>query len=173
MQAFADAVLSFLSANPNWLILIAFAMGFAETMVVIAIFVPATVVLVGMGALVSTGEIPFWPLFVGATFGAIGGSTTAWWLGWRFHEPVLASRPFRNRQKELDRARRALRKWGLWAVFVGHFLAPLRGPVFLLVGAAAMPIRRFLPVTAAGSVIWAYVTPKLGELGGRLAAWLF
>ncbi|MEO0861761.1 MAG: DedA family protein [Pseudomonadota bacterium] len=168
-----DSTLAFLSANPGWLIVIAFLMGFVETMIVIAIFIPSTLILVSIGALVATGEIAFWPLFVGAALGAWTGSSTAWWLGWQFHEPVLAWKPLARNKRDIDGARRALKKWGAYAVFVGHFLAPLRGPVFLLVGASEMRFRRFFAATAAGGTVWAYVTPKVGELGGRLAAWIF
>lgn len=167
-----DTLLAFAQANPAALVALAFAMGFAETMVVLAFFVPATLILVGLGALVATGAIAFVPLFLGAFAGAVAGSTTGWWLGWYFHDPVLRWGPLARRRAEIDRARRFLTRWGLWAVMLGHFMAPLRGPIFLVTGSSDLSFRRFFLATMAGSAAWAFIIPKIGQWGGDLARWL-
>ena len=49
---------------------------------------------------------------------------------------------------------------------VGHFVGPVRSVVFLAAGAASMPALAFQFVNLPTSILWAFVIPKSGELGG-------
>ncbi len=173
MQDLAQAIMGFVVANPQWLLAMAFAMAAIETMIVVSLFFPSTLILVGLGALAASGDIAFLPLLGGAIAGAIAGSSLAWFLGHWCEDWVMNWKPVARRRKEAKRLAKRARKYGIWAVVFGHFLAPLRGPVFLVIGMAGMAYRRFLPATALGATIWAYVTLQIGQIGGWLAIWIF
>jgi membrane protein DedA with SNARE-associated domain len=42
-------------------------------------------------------------------------------------------------------------------VFVGRFITGVRNVIGLLAGASDMPVRRFLPISAAAATVWALV----------------
>lgn len=168
-----DAVLDFVSEHRSWVFLVAFALALAETLPVVSIFVPSTAILVGIGALVATGALDFAPLFAGAAAGAVVGSMLSWGIGRRYGADLLRFGFMRRRRDRVRRARRAFRRWGAGAVAIGHLFGPLRAVAFALAGMTAMPLARFVPMTALGAAAWAYATPKAGELGGRALDALF
>ncbi len=166
MDAIVTPVLDFISAHRAWAPLFAFLVAFAETAALVSLLIPSTAILIGVGGLVAAGALDFGPVFAGAALGALAGSTLSFWLGRRYGEEIFSAWPL-SRQPELaERGRNAFARWGGGAVLIGHFFGPLRSVAFLLAGAAAMRALAFQLANAPGAVIWAYVTPKAGELGG-------
>jgi membrane protein DedA with SNARE-associated domain len=62
---------------------------------------------------------------------------------------------------------------GAAAVTLGHFLTFLRPVVFLLAGASRMGWPVFMAANVVGAVIWAFVIPKSGEVGGDVIGWIW
>ncbi len=173
MDAAIASIIDFIAANRGWAFWIALLFAFGENMALISIIIPSTAILVGVGALVATGSIDFLPLFLGASLGAVLGSTFSWWLGLRYGEAILKLWPLRNHPDLMQRGTEAFAKWGPAAIIIGHFFGPLRPVVFLMCGMARMPFLQFQLYNVAGSLGWAYVVPKFGEVGGLLIGWLW
>ena len=55
--------------------------------------IPSTAILIGVGGLVATGGLEFMPLWIGASLGALIGSTFSYWLGGRFGTRMLTVWP--------------------------------------------------------------------------------
>lgn len=165
--------LDFLQANQALVPYVAAILSAAETTVILSIFVPATVILTGTGALVVTGALKFLPLWIGATVGSVIGSTASYLLGRRFGPLILSLRVFRRYGHRVDRARRYFRERGDATVVFGHFLGPVRPFIFLVAGISHLPLPRFLAMTAVGSAVWALAILKIGEIGGNLFGWIW
>ncbi len=100
--------------------------------------IPSTAILVGVGALVATGELRFLPIFLGASHRGdhrvdllvvprAGATATA----------ILRIWPLRDHPELVQtRQRRPSANWGPLAIIIGHFFGPLRPVVFLLCGMA-------------------------------------
>ncbi len=73
LQSFAAEVVAFTKANQGWAPLIVAALCFAESLAGVSFFVPATVMLVGIGGLIGGAGLNFWPIWWGAVIGAILG----------------------------------------------------------------------------------------------------
>src|SRR5690606_14054624 len=73
--------LGFVKENAAWAPLVTFLLAFAESLAVIGIFVPATVILVAIGALIGISDIAFWPVWAGTVAGVIGGDVVSYWVG--------------------------------------------------------------------------------------------
>ena len=73
----------------------------------------------------------------------------------------------------MERSTAAFARWGAGAVFVGHFFGPLRSVVFVAAGISLMPSTRFQLANVPATLIWAYVIPKSGEIGGSLIGHLW
>lgn len=168
-----DTVLNFISDNRDWIFLITFLFAMAETLLVLSIFIPSTTILVAIGALVSVEKLDFWPVFTGATTGAVLGSLISWQLGKMFGNQILEMKFMKKQNTRVEKSREAVNRWGAPAIILGHLFGPLRALVFAIAGLSGMKLHTFLPLTIIGAVTWAFLTPKVGELGGYLIGALF
>ena len=138
MDGFVDSFIAFIERNQDWLPVIMVVFAAAETTAFLSLAVPSTAILVGVGATVATGAIPFFPIWAGAALGAVVGSTFSYWLGLRFGARILAMWPLKDHPELVAQAGDAFRKWGAGAVFLGHFIGPLRPVIFLFAGMMRM-----------------------------------
>jgi membrane protein DedA with SNARE-associated domain len=66
MDQMVESVLAFIRAHEVWGAPIVFALSFGESLALISLLLPATVILWGVGALIGASGLDFWPLwFVG------------------------------------------------------------------------------------------------------------
>lgn len=173
MEAAADKLITFLGENREWAFWIALFFGIAENLAMVSILIPSTAILIGVGAFVATGQIAFLPIFAGAAIGAVAGSTISWWLGWMYGDRILQIWPLKNRPELAVRGRAAFARYGPYAIIIGHFFGPLRPVAFLMCGMALMPFLWFQLFNVTGSVAWAYLVPKFGEVGGHTLSYLW
>ncbi len=173
MDAAISSVIEFIGANRGWAFWIALVFAFAENLAMVSILIPSTAILVGVGALVATGELSFTPIFLGAAIGAVLGSTVSWFLGLIYGDLFLRLWPLRDYPDLVARGRLAFARWGPFAIIVGHFFGPLRPVAFLLCGMALMPFRAFQIYNVLGAVGWAWLVPKFGEVSGLIIGWLW
>ncbi len=173
MDGWIDGTLAFVRDNRDWAFWIALVFAAGETTAFLSIVIPSTAILLGVGALVATGELSLLPIWAGASIGALIGSFFSFWLGWRFGDRVLAMYPLRDHPDLVVRGTDAFRRWGPMAVIIGHFFGPLRAVVFVMAGMSRMAPQVYAAVNVAGCLAWAYVTPKFGEVAGRVFGWVW
>ena len=63
----------FLGAHQSLAILFAFLVAFGNALLIVGLFVPSTVVRVGLGTLIGLDKMVFLPVFAATVAGAIGG----------------------------------------------------------------------------------------------------
>ncbi|WP_045389848.1 DedA family protein [Falsirhodobacter sp. alg1] len=173
MSNLIDSVIAFVEAHREWAFWIAMFFAMAETTPIISILIPSTAILVGVGALVATGGVDLFPIWLGASIGAVIGSCASWWAGHRYGEWVLRQWPMSKDPGLAARGSHAFARWGGAALLIGHFFGPLRAVVFLIAGITRMPFHRFIGWDIIGALAWAFVIPKSGEIGGNVVAWLW
>lgn len=169
----AEQVTAFLAANQLIAPFVALVLAFAETTAVLSLLIPSTALLIGSGVAVSTGVISFFPIWIGATSGAILGSSLSFAAGIWFGPRLLGLPPLRDYPNQVARARALFAKWGYLAIPMGHFIGPLRPIVFLLAGLTGMRLMPFLVVNAISAAAWALIVPLMGDIGGRAIAWVW
>lgn len=168
-----DAVLTFVRDNRDWAFWIALVFALGENLAFISIVIPSTAILLGVGALVATGELTLLPIWAGASIGALVGSVISYAIGWRYGDAILALWPFRNHPEVVEKGNAAFRRWGVFAVMIGHFFGPLRAVVFVMAGISRMQPATFMAVNFVGCLGWAYVTPLFGEVAGHIVGWVW
>jgi hypothetical protein len=72
---------------------LAFMFAAAEAFPVLGAVVPGSATIVGLGALVPTGALAFWPLVLATTAGAIAGDGLSYWLGHHYKAGVASVWP--------------------------------------------------------------------------------
>jgi membrane protein DedA with SNARE-associated domain len=173
MAGWTEDLIALIERNRDWLPLIMLVFAAAETTAFLSILIPSTAVMVAVGALVATGEVRFWPLWAGATIGAILGSSFSFWLGRRYGVALLQRRPLRDHPEMIAKTEAAFTRYGPATIFLGHFTTIFRPVVFLMAGMSGMSLARFAFWNSLGCVAWAYLIPKLGQFGGDIIGWLW
>jgi len=173
MDGFVDSFIAFIERNQDWLPVIMVVFAAAETTAFLSILIPSTAVLVAVGAMAATGAVDFLPLWIGATIGALIGSTFSYWLGWRFGPAILEMPFLKTNAEAVEKTQGAFAKYGPVTIIIGHFTTVFRPVVFLLAGLSGMTFARFAFWNTIGCVSWAYLIPKLGEFGGDIIGWIW
>jgi membrane protein DedA with SNARE-associated domain len=98
LQAIVQQTVDFVRNNQVWAAPIVFALAFGESLAFISLLIPAWGALVAIGALISSSDISFWPIWIAASLGAAAGDWLKKWgvpgifIG-RFFGPLRASVP--------------------------------------------------------------------------------
>ncbi|WP_061289819.1 DedA family protein [Herbidospora cretacea] len=120
---------------------------------------PGEIVLVSAALMAAKGFVD--PVLVGgcAIGGAIVGDSIGFYIGHRGGQGLfdrLGRRfPRHFGPGHVDRAKTLFRRWGVWAVFFGRFVALLRILAGPLAGALHLPYWRFLCANVLGAIAWA------------------
>lgn len=64
-----------------------FLISLAESLAIVGLIVPGTVIMFGVGAVVATGHLALKPVLLLAAAGAVAGDGISYWLGHHFCSP--------------------------------------------------------------------------------------
>jgi len=139
--------------------------------------VPGEITLITASLMAIGGVTNPWFVAIAASVGAIGGDSLGYLFGRRGGRGLLErfGRRFPRHfgPAHLARAERMFKRWGVWAVFFGRFVALLRILAGPLAGALHVPYRKFLVANAAGGIVWSFGTTFVIYFVGRVAEkWL-
>ena len=165
MQHDIELIIRYTQDHAEWAVPIVFLLAFAESLVLVSLLVPATIILIGVGALIGISQLAFMPLWLAATIGAVLGDWLSFWLGQHYHEPISRMRPFAKRPDLLARGHRFFLKWGVYGVFFGRFFGPLRASVPLAAGACGMSAVAFQWANVTSAALWAASLLGPGAMG--------
>lgn len=171
-EAIHTAVIAFVREHHSWAPFIVAALAFGESIAVLSLVVPATVLLVGVGALVETGGLAFWPVWAGAVIGATLGDLISFEFGRCFQDRAKRIWPLSRQPEMVARGEAYTRRYGSGAVFIGRFFGPIRAVVPLIAGIFRMPRPVFLSVTVASALVWAFLLLTAGDAVGVAAGFL-
>lgn len=168
LEAIAKSVIAFVEANRAWAPWIAGALAFGESIAFLSLLVPATVILVGIGALIGASGIPFWPVVIAAAIGAMLGDWVSYEVGRYFKDDAKGWWPMRNYPEQMLRAENFLRRWGAGAVAIGRFFGPVRAVIPLIAGSFGVNRIPFQIANVLSAIVWAFV---LLAPGAGLLTW--
>ena len=160
-------VVTWTKANPALAMLAVFMFAFAESVVVLAILVPSTLIFAGIGALYATAGDTLALLWLAGSLGAICGDAFSFSMGRFFKDNIHAYWPFRDYPTVLARSRKLFREWGWFALIASKFAFGLRPFVPLTAGMLAMPVRIFFVASSVSGVLWAGVMLGAGFVLAR------
>jgi membrane protein DedA with SNARE-associated domain len=155
MHEYVDAVVAFVQANQAWVVPIAFALAFGESLAFVSLVLPSTVILVGIGGLLGASDIDVWPVVLAAGLGGALGYAVSYWIGLYFNDSINGYWPFRAYPDMMERGRAFFQKYGVFGVFLGHFFGPIRAVIPVIAGMAAMPQLPFQIANVSSAFLWA------------------
>lgn len=168
-----QTVTAFISAHPQWALIVIALLAFGESLAFISLLLPATVILLATGALIGESELAFLPVWLAAAIGAFAGDWLSWWIGYRYSHRAVNVWPLSRKPAMVQRGHLFFERWGAWGVFIGRFFGPLRAVVPLVAGICRMPSGKFQLANASSAAVWAFGILAPGALGIPWLAQLF
>ena len=166
-----EQVIAFVREHEFLIEVVIFLLGFAESVVLVSFFVPASVLFLAIAALHSASDGPFVPILLAGALGCLAGDIVSYAIGRRFRRHVKVLWPFGSRPDLLARTRLLLRRHGVYAIIVSKFVGPLRPVTPMFAGAASMPWYSFAGASAASSLLWALAFLAPTYYGLQLMNW--
>jgi membrane protein DedA with SNARE-associated domain len=141
-----------------------FVLGFAEGVVLVSLFVPSTILFLGIGGLHHAAGGSFWPVWLAGAGGAFLGDVLSYTLGRYFKADIAGLWPFSSKPEWYVLARAFFRRWGMPGVVGSKFLGMMRPFVPVVAGAMGMRWPLFLVASAFSCLLWAgvFLSPGYG-----------
>ncbi len=133
------------------------ALAFGESLAVISLLVPATVLLLAIGFGINGSGLNFWVIWISAAAGAFLGDWVSYIFGFHFKARTFTFWPLSKHPRLIIRGQAFFRRYGIYSVFFGRFFGPIRAVIPLLAGVFAMPWMVFQVSNATSALIWAFV----------------
>lgn len=166
MLELAQTLLAWIGAHPRESLLLLFLVSMVDALFLIGAFVPAAVVLFGMGALVALGTLELWPTALIAATGALAGDALSYALGRHYRERLFESRWLLRYPDLVAGGRAFFARHGGKGIFFARFLGPVRSITPAMAGASNMSVWFFLTVDFVAALLWALVYLVPGVLFG-------
>lgn len=164
LQAVWDPLIAFAHEHVAWTPYIVFALGFAESIAFVSLFVPSTILFLAIGAVDSKAGGHFVPVWMAGAAGAATGDVLSYVAGRTFKGDVDRIWPFSRMPGLVPKARAMFDRWGFWSLIAGKFIGALRPFVPVVAGMMDMPWLIFLLGSVVSSAIWAgvFLAPGYG-----------
>jgi membrane protein DedA with SNARE-associated domain len=149
-----DKIIAFVQANQAFAPLVIFLMSLGETIVIVSVFIPSTVLLFAVGGIMAVAGVPLMPSLIAGWLGASLGFSAMYLLSVSMEGRLLSYWPFRNYMDAIGKAAAFSRRWGMWGVMIGHFAGPLRVLIPIVAGISRMPPMPFMIANLIGALGW-------------------
>ena len=180
METYLAPLLDWLQQHPHWAGFAVFLTAFLESLLVVGLVMPGTLLMFGFGALVAAGAMELGPTLLWATLGAIAGDGISYWIGRHFHQRLRVMWPFYKHPRLMARGVDFFHHHGGKSIVLARFVGPVRPILPAVAGMLNMPAGRFFLANVFSAVLWApvYLLPGLvfgaslglaAEVAGRLA----
>ena len=169
LDALRLAVTEFVRDHAAWAPVIVGLLAFGESLAVLSLFIPATVMLVGIGALVGASDIAFLPVVAAAAVGASLGDWVSYEVGRHYEHGVKGLWPLSRYPALMATGEAFFHRWGVWAVVIGRFFGPARAVVPLVAGVFELKRVPFQIANVGSAIAWAFA---MLAPGAGLAEWL-
>jgi membrane protein DedA with SNARE-associated domain len=171
LEQHVQHVVDFVRDNQVWAAPIVAALAFGESLAFISLLLPATVALIGIGALIGMSGLEFVPIWLAAAIGAALGDWLSFWFGWKFKSRIAHMWPLSRYPDLMPRGHALVERWGTYAVFIGRFFGPLRASVPLAAGILEMPWWPFQLANFSSALVWAAALLAPGAFGMKYLIW--
>lgn len=124
--------------------------------------IPSEIIMPFSGFLAAQGSFLFWPVVLVGAAANLAGSLFSYWLGFLVRKNILHWNA-ENVANGVQRARRWIKRFGIWAAFISRILPVVRTFISFPLGIlGGLSIFRFSILTFAGSLIWSWLLTWVG-----------
>jgi len=127
---------------------------FGESLVLIGLFFPATLIMVFAGLAIQRGQLDAASVIGWSIAGAVLGDIVTYWIGRWIGPSVVHHWPLNRDKAAVARARLFFRKYGFLSIFIGRFLGPVRPTIPLVAGIMRMRHLTFQIANVTSAMVW-------------------
>jgi membrane protein DedA with SNARE-associated domain len=127
---------------------------FGESLVLVGLFFPATVIMVFAGLAIQQGQLDAATVIGWSIAGAVLGDIVTYWIGRWIGPSVVHHWPLNRDKAAVARARLFFRKYGFLSIFIGRFLGPVRPTIPLVAGIMRMRHLTFQIANVTSAIVW-------------------
>lgn len=124
-----------------WSLLAIGLVTFFESLALVGLLLPGTVLMASFGALIGSGQIGLYPAWAVGTIGCLLGDWISYFIGWQFKGPLHRWSFIKKHQKLMDKTEHALHAHSMFTIIVGRFVGPTRPLIPLVAGMLELPVR--------------------------------
>ncbi|SNY68994.1 DedA family protein [Enterobacter sp. CC120223-11] len=139
---------------------------FLESLALVGLILPGTIMMSALGALIGSGEVNFWQAWLAGIIGCLLGDWISFWIGWRFKKPLHRWSFMKKNKALLDKTEHALHQHSMITVLIGRFVGPTRPLVPMVAGMLDLPVSKFIVPNLIGCLLWPPVYFLPGILAG-------
>ena len=168
---YLEALLAFITHHPALAYGTIFLVSLCESLALVGLVIPGTVIMFGIGAVVATGSLGLKPVLLLAMAGAIAGDGVSYWLGHHYRERLQRIWPFSRYPGMLQKGMAFFNRHGGKSILFGRFVGPVRPVIPVVAGMLGMRPLHFSVVNVLSALGWAlvYILPGVffRNLAGR------
>ena len=115
MEASNDTVnliLHWINTHPQLAGLVVFLIAMTESLVIVGILIPGVAMMFGVGALIGSGVLEFFPIMAWAVTGAIAGDSFSFWIGKKLSHRALHTWPFSTHPQLTEKGFQFFKQYG-------------------------------------------------------------
>lgn len=128
---------------------------FAETGLAVGFFLPGDSLLVVSGLFAAAGKLNVALVLPAFFLGSIIGDSTGYWTGRAMGKTLFnREKSFIFKPSRVEKAKLFFEKYGVKTIILARFVPIVRTFAPLVIGATAMPYRKFLPFSILGGLLW-------------------
>lgn len=156
-------LIDWLHLHPGWAGVMTFFISLSESLAVLGLIIPGSVIMSAIGTLIGADIIPALATFIWGILGAFVGDIISYHLGFRFNERIPSLWPFSRYPHWLIKAQDFFSRHGSKSVFLGRFIGPMRPITPIVAGMMKMKLWRFYLTSFTASIFWAplYMLPGI------------
>ncbi len=165
-----DPILSLASQYAGLAYLTVFLASLAESLALVGLVVPGSLIVFTFGAVVATGHLSLMPVLLMAIAGAIAGDGLSFWLGLHYKEQLKNRWPFSRYPDLLTQGEAFFIRHGGKSILFGRFVGIMRSVVPLVAGMMAMKPSHFFFTNILSAIGWGLLHVLPGVLFGASLA---
>jgi membrane protein DedA with SNARE-associated domain/membrane-associated phospholipid phosphatase len=163
-------MLEIIASHPHIAYLLILLISLLESLAIVGLVFPGTMIMLGVGVIVSTGALSLKPVIIAAIIGSIAGDGISYWIGRIYHQRLKCFWPFNRHPQILPRGEQFFNEHGGKSVLFGRFIGPMRPVIPIVAGMLGMTPLRFTLVNVASGIAWAFAYTLPGVLFGTSLA---
>jgi membrane protein DedA with SNARE-associated domain len=148
------AIKAYVLHHKDWAGPILGGIAFGESLVLVGLFFPATLIMVFAGLAIQQGKLDAATVIGWSIAGAVLGDLVTYWIGRWIGPSVVHHWPLNRDKTAVARARLFFRRYGFLSIFIGRFLGPVRPTIPLVAGIMRMRHLTFQFANVTSAIVW-------------------
>src|SRR5438552_16913809 len=121
LEEHAHDLVEFVRVHQGWAAPVVCALAFGESLAFISLLIPAWAALVGIGVLISSGYLNFWPIWVARSIGPALGAWLSYWIRVKLGPPVAHMWPLSRHPELLPQGQAFVKPRRVLPMFIRRF----------------------------------------------------